>query len=83
MCSSYWRLGFEIGSEIKDDVKENSEVENLEYGPIHLFFSNRNRDQDFLYEKKLKMLIEDGILSSLHTAFSRDQVEKVYVQPWK
>ena len=80
VCSGYWRLGFEIEDEIKDDVKENSEVENLEYGPIHLFFGNRNRDQDFLYEKKLKMLIEDGILSSLHTAFSRDQVEKVYVQ---
>ena len=80
VCSGYWRLGFEIEDEIKDDVNENSEVEDLEYGPIHLFFGNRNRDQDFLYEKKLKMLIEDGILSSLHTAFSRDQVEKVYVQ---
>ena len=86
VCSGYWRMGFEIEDEIEEDVGLDIAtgldigIDDEEYGPIHLFFGNRNKDQDFLYEEELKRLKTDGVLSSLHTAFSRDQEKKIYVQ---
>lgn len=44
-----------------------------------LFFGCRNRCGDFYFEKEWQHLIENGYLT-LHTAFSRDQESKVYVQ---
>ena len=35
---------------------------------------------DFLYEEQFKAMLQDGTLSRLDTAFSRDQGKKVYVQ---
>jgi len=86
VCSGYWRMGFEIEDEIEEDVGLDIAtgldigIDDEEYGPIDLFFGNRNKDQDFLYEEELKRLKTDGVLSSLHTAFSRDQEKKIYVQ---
>eukprot|EP00943_MAST-04B_sp_MAST-4B-sp1_P003028 g3028.t1 len=80
VCSGYWRMGFEIEDEIEEDDGLGVASINNEYGKIHLFFGNRNKDQDFLYEEELMQLKDTGVLSSLHTAFSRDQEEKVYVQ---
>jgi len=45
-----------------------------------LFFGDRNRACDFLYEAELTGYHRDGLLTHLDTAFSRDQPEKVYVQ---
>ncbi|MBI1372399.1 MAG: sulfite reductase subunit alpha [Phycisphaera sp.] len=45
-----------------------------------LFFGDQRRSADFLYEHELARWIEDGVLTRLDTAFSRDQEEKVYVQ---
>lgn len=45
-----------------------------------LFFGCKRRDLDFLYEEELNAFKEDGILTELHLAFSREQSEKVYVQ---
>lgn len=44
-----------------------------------LFFGCRNRDADFYFEHEWKTLTEKGSLM-LFTAFSRDQIQKVYVQ---
>ena len=49
-------------------------------GRTWLFFGERNRSTDFLYEDELMHWREAGILSRLDTAFSRDQGRKVYVQ---
>lgn len=49
-------------------------------GPTWLFFGDRNRTTDFLYEEEMKAWLERGVLHRLDTAFSRDQAEKVYVQ---
>ncbi len=45
-----------------------------------LFFGDRHRAADFLYEDELHELSDDGTLTRLDLAFSRDQAEKIYVQ---
>ncbi len=49
-------------------------------GPSWLFFGDRNRATDFLYEEEMLRWQQVGVLHRLDTAFSRDQAEKVYVQ---
>ena len=48
-------------------------------GPALLFFGCRHQSQDFIYADELQQAHEDGLIQ-LHTAFSRDQHERVYVQ---
>lgn len=45
-----------------------------------LFFGDRRREQDFLYEDELKNFDKNGVLDRMSTAFSRDGDEKTYVQ---
>ena len=49
-------------------------------GPTWLFFGERREHCDFLYRRELESFLARGTLSQLHTAFSRDQPKKVYVQ---
>lgn len=49
-------------------------------GKSWLFFGDRNRSTDFLYEDEIAAWRDKGVLHRLDTAFSRDQAEKVYVQ---
>lgn len=49
-------------------------------GKSWLFFGDRNRATDFLYEDEITGWKDRGVLHRLDTAFSRDQAEKVYVQ---
>jgi cytochrome P450/NADPH-cytochrome P450 reductase len=48
-------------------------------GPAMLFFGCRHPDQDFIYADELKAFAADGI-AELHTAFSRAEGPKTYVQ---
>ncbi|MER7403651.1 bifunctional nitrate reductase/sulfite reductase flavoprotein subunit alpha [Streptomyces sp. NPDC000070] len=48
--------------------------------PNWLFFGEQHRATDFYYEDELTALLDEGILTRLDTAFSRDQRNKVYVQ---
>ena len=48
-------------------------------GPAMLFFGCRHPEQDFLYGEELKAFAADGI-TELHTAFSRGEGPKTYVQ---
>ena len=45
-----------------------------------LFFGDRSSKTDYLYGEEWDSYQEDGILSNLDLAWSRDQAEKVYVQ---
>jgi sulfite reductase (NADPH) flavoprotein alpha-component len=45
-----------------------------------LFFGNQRRDNDFLYAGELEDLAEKRVLTRMDLAFSRDQMNKVYVQ---
>lgn len=49
-------------------------------GKAWLFFGDRHRATDFLYEDEIRGWLDRGILHRLDTAFSRDQAEKIYVQ---
>lgn len=49
-------------------------------GPALLFFGCRRADEDFIYQAELEAWAADGIMTSLITAFSRQQQHKVYVQ---
>ncbi|KOG31107.1 bifunctional nitrate reductase/sulfite reductase flavoprotein subunit alpha [Streptomyces resistomycificus] len=48
--------------------------------PNWLFFGEQHRATDFYYEDELTALLDEGALTRLDTAFSRDQRNKVYVQ---
>jgi sulfite reductase (NADPH) flavoprotein alpha-component len=56
--------------------RENRDAE----GKNWLFFGDRTFTQDFLYQVEWQKYLKSGALSRLDVAFSRDQVEKVYVQ---
>ena len=45
-----------------------------------LFFGDQTKSGDFLYEEEFDAYQKEGLLTRLDTAFSRDQVEKIYVQ---
>ena len=45
-----------------------------------LFFGDQKRATDFLYQEQLEGWMNDGHLTRLDLAFSRDQAEKIYVQ---
>jgi len=45
-----------------------------------LFFGEQREQLDFLYKEQLQAMHKDGVLTHLHTAFSRDQARKIYVQ---
>jgi sulfite reductase (NADPH) flavoprotein alpha-component len=49
-------------------------------GDNWLFFGEQREKMDFLYRDQLLAMHQDGVLTRLHTAFSRDQHNKVYVQ---
>jgi sulfite reductase (NADPH) flavoprotein alpha-component len=49
-------------------------------GKNWLFFGDRNAATDFIYREELEAMEQNGLLTRLDLAFSRDQEEKIYVQ---
>lgn len=49
-------------------------------GDTTLFFGNRSESLDFLYAEEWRGLRAEGMLTNLHSAFSRDGTSKKYVQ---
>jgi sulfite reductase (NADPH) flavoprotein alpha-component len=49
-------------------------------GDNWLFFGEQRSVSDFLYKEQFERMHKSGFLTNLHTAFSRDQAKKVYVQ---
>ncbi len=49
-------------------------------GRAWLFFGDQHAASDFLYRTELEQWQEQGVLSRLDLAFSRDQTKKIYVQ---
>ena len=49
-------------------------------GKNWLFFGDRNAETDYIYREEIEAMQASGLLNRLDLAFSRDQVEKIYVQ---
>jgi sulfite reductase (NADPH) flavoprotein alpha-component len=49
-------------------------------GPIWLIFGEKQEKHDFLYREELLGMYNQKILTKIDLAFSRDQVQKIYVQ---
>ncbi len=49
-------------------------------GKNWLFFGDQHFTTDFLYQSEIQDWVRTGVLTRINTAFSRDQVQKVYVQ---
>ena len=49
-------------------------------GDNWLFFGEQREALDFLYKDQFLAMQQDGVLTRLDTAFSRDQAKKIYVQ---
>lgn len=49
-------------------------------GETVLYFGCRHKNEDYIYEEELEKYRDEGLLTNLHVAFSRDQEHKVYVQ---
>lgn len=84
-----WRGGFEfeegdipVTNTSDSDMKLGAEYRlNQGYGEIELFFGCRYSDHDWLFKEEMRSFCEEGVLTRLHTAFSRDNPnQKVYVQ---
>jgi cytochrome P450/NADPH-cytochrome P450 reductase len=59
--------------------RAHRKAQGAKLGPALLFFGCRHPEQDFLYADELKAFAADGI-TELHTAFSRADGPKTYVQ---
>ena len=71
-CEGNWRgMGLDVS---------NCEEDEGVWGSMELFFGCRHRQRDFLYRDLLESMRDEGVLTKLHTAFSRDTEHKVYVQ---
>lgn len=57
----------------------SSELNPLSYQSM-LIFGSKNKKFDFIYENELSEFIQKDVLKKMHTAFSRDNDKKYYVQ---
>lgn len=51
-----------------------------EVGEMVLYFGSRHRAEEYLYGEELEAYHQEGVLTGLRLAFSRDQEHKVYIQ---
>ena len=59
-------------------LEEREETKAI--GKNWLFFGDRNKEYDFIYQDEIEAMQKGGLLNKLDLAFSRDQNEKIYVQ---
>lgn len=63
-------------------IQERAHFKRLgqDVGPMWLFYGCRYKAKDFCFGDELEDFVEEGVLTELRPAFSRDTAEKVYVQ---
>ncbi|KPV74920.1 uncharacterized protein RHOBADRAFT_66506 [Rhodotorula graminis WP1] len=55
-------------------------AQGKEVGPMLYYFGSRHRAQEYLYGEELEAYFQEGVVSHLGLAFSRDSDKKVYIQ---
>ena len=53
---------------------------DVELGPSILYFGFKEREHDYIYKDEISEFKDQGLLTTIHSAFSREQENKVYVQ---
>lgn len=66
--------------EFRHNWEQNGNKKPTGEGARLLYFGCRRSDQDFIYKDELTSAAKEGVLTGLHTAFSREGKQKVYVQ---
>lgn len=61
------------------EIQHLRHKDGMQTSDVILYYGCRHKDQDYLYPKELEQFKQDGTLTQLRVAFSRDQPEKVYV----
>lgn len=61
------------------EIQHLKKTKEVETSDVILYYGCRHKDQDYLYPDELEQYKQDGTLTDLRVAFSRDQPEKVYV----
>jgi homodimeric pyruvate:ferredoxin (flavodoxin) oxidoreductase len=63
-------------------VQERKWMQNkgLKTGPMWLFYGCRYKAKDYIFGDELENYANEGVITELHPAFSRDGANKVYVQ---
>lgn len=64
---------------ILQDISHGRKM-GVEHGSAILYFGCKDRKLDYIYRDELESFQNDGTLTELHLAFSREQSQKVYVQ---
>ena len=59
--------------------RSTQKAKGAQLSPAMLFFGCRHPEQDYLYESELTSFAAEGVVE-LHTAFSRAESQKIYVQ---
>jgi len=54
--------------------------QGVEVGPMALYFGARTRFAEYLYGEEMEAYHRSGLLTHLQLAFSRDQLNKIYIQ---
>jgi NADPH-ferrihemoprotein reductase len=60
--------------------KSHGRQMGMGHGASILYFGCKDRSMDYIYRDELESFSDEGTLTELHLAFSREQAHKVYVQ---
>ena len=60
--------------------KQWQKEQNKPLGEVVLYYGCRREATDFIYREEVENWVEQGVITNLYTAFSRDQGSKIYVQ---
>ena len=63
---------------IQDRIKATRNGDSV--GDVTLFYGCRHENKDYAFKDELSELHRQGVITTLAPAFSRDQVDKIYVQ---
>ncbi|GAA5898170.1 hypothetical protein JCM6882_003341 [Rhodosporidiobolus microsporus] len=55
-------------------------AQGKEVGPLLYYFGSRHRAQEYLYGEELEAYFQEGVVTHMGLAFSRDSDKKVYIQ---
>ena len=61
-------------------ARAHQRAQGKEVGPLVYYFGSRYRASEYLYGSELEAYMQDGVLSHVGLAFSRDQKHKIYIQ---